>query len=237
MATDQSHLAEGNYVPDPDRDTTAVIDGFFAHIAVMLRERSLPADLVAAIRARQEELESTNAQMIVDEPARYNLRMTLALAAAYQLLLPLLGRDDTIDALEVAFTGPLAPALREGTRAMLDAAPDPYQAMVALTKSRERDAFGAGFTFRRPVDDDQRYYLDVHRCFYHDVLAANSAAELTPVMCAFDKAWIEAIDPARHGFRFERVTTIGLGGSHCPFHFSRTDPGRDAVGSDGSLRG
>ena len=230
MATDQFRLAEGNYVPDPDRDTAAVIDGFFAHIAAILRERSLPVDLVAAIRARQEELESANADMIVDEPARYNLRMTVALAAAYQLLLPLLGRDDAIAAIEAAFTGPLGPALREGTRAMLDAAPDPYRAMVALTKSRERDAFGAGFTFRRPVDDDQRYHLDVHRCFYHDVLAANTATELTPVMCAFDKAWIEAIDPARHGFRFNRVTTIGMGGSHCPFHFSRTGPGRTGTG-------
>jgi hypothetical protein len=108
-----------------------------------------------------------------------------------------------------------------------DAAPDPFQAMVELCRSRERDAFGAAFTFRRPADDGQRYHLDVHRCFYHDVLAASSAAELTPVMCAFDKAWIEAIDPARHGFRFDRATTIGYGGSHCPFHFTRTRPGPD----------
>jgi hypothetical protein len=43
-----------------------------------------------------------------------------------------------------------------------------------------------------------------------------------PGVLAFDKAWIEAIDPARHGFRFDRVTTIGRDGSHCPFHFSRT---------------
>lgn len=56
----------------------------------------------------------------------------------------------------------------------------------------------------------------------HDVLSAHSAAELTPVMCAFDQAWIEAIDPARHGFRFDRVTTIGLGGTHRPFQFTRT---------------
>ena len=62
------------------------------------------------------------------------------------------------------------------------------------------------------------------------MLAASSAAELTPVMCAFDKAWIEAIDPARHGFRFDRATTIGHGGSHCPFHFSRTRAGPAAAG-------
>jgi hypothetical protein len=162
--------------------------------------------------------------MIVDEPARHTLRMTLALVASYEALRPRLGRDEAVAAIKAAFIQPFAPAVREATRAMLDAAPDPYQAMVALCKSRERDAFGAGFTFRHPADDDQRYHLDVHRCFYHDVLTANAAAELTPVLCAFDQAWIEAIDPGRHGFGFQRATTIGLGGTYCPFHFSRTSP-------------
>jgi hypothetical protein len=225
MTTDPFQSAEGGYVPDPDRDTAAVIDGFMAQLAITLRDHRLPAGLLAAIQARHRELESQNADMIVDEPARYNLRMTLALVAAYEALRPRLGRDEAVAAIEAAFVRPFAPAVREATRAMLDAAPDPYRAMVALCKSRETEAFGAGFAFWRPADDDQRYHLDVHRCFYHDVLAANGAAELTPVMCAFDQAWIEAIDPGRHGFRFDRATTIGLGGTHCPFHFSRTSPG------------
>jgi len=104
---------------------------------------------------------------------------------------------------------------------MLDSAPDPFEAMVTLAKSRETQAFGVGFSFRHPIDDDSRFYEDVHRCFYHDVLLANAAPELTPVMCAFDRNWIDAIDPGRHGFRFERTSTIGTGGSHCPFHFTR----------------
>jgi hypothetical protein len=223
MTTDQFGLAEGGYVPDPDRDTAALIDGFFDHIAATLREQSLPDDLLAAMRARHEELETANAHLIVDEPARYNLRMTLALVAAYQFLLPRLERDDALTAVQAAFIEPLGDALREGTRMMLDAAPDPFVAMVALSKSREEYAFGKGFAFQRPVDDDGRYLLDVHRCFYHDVLVANSASELTPAVCAFDANWIEAIDPDKHGFRFERATTIGLGGTHCPFHFRRTE--------------
>ncbi|WP_439332487.1 L-2-amino-thiazoline-4-carboxylic acid hydrolase [Saccharopolyspora antimicrobica] len=54
-----------------------------------------------------------------------------------------------------------------------------------------------------------------------EVLAENSASELGPVLCAFDESWIGAVDPAVHGFRFERATTIALGGTRCPFHFSR----------------
>ncbi|MFI7128956.1 L-2-amino-thiazoline-4-carboxylic acid hydrolase [Nonomuraea sp. NPDC050153] len=215
MSTDQFGLAGGDYVPDPDGDTTLILDGFYGHLA---REHD---DLVAAMRARHEELEAANRHRIVDEPARHNLRMTLALVAAYELLLPRLGRAATIEAVRVAFVEPLGEATRHGTRAMLDTAPDPFLAMVAVSRSREEHAFGKGFVFERPVDDDQRYHVDVRRCFYHDVLVANGAPELTPVMCAFDANWIEAIEPDRHGFGFERRTTIGLGGTHCPFHFTR----------------
>jgi hypothetical protein len=42
--------------------------------------------------------------------------------------------------------------------------------------------------------------------------------------------WIEAIDPARHGFRFDRATTIGYGGSYCPFRFTRARSGPAASG-------
>lgn len=222
MATLPFGLADGDYVPDPQRDTTFLVDGFFSVIAAALREHALPESLIAAMRARQEELETANAHMIVDEPARYNLQITLALVAAYESLLPRLGRESAISTVQAALVESLGDAVHASTRAMLDAAPDPFAAMVAISRSREEYAFGKGFTFRRPADDDQRYLLDVHRCFYHDVLAANSVPELTPAMCAFDGNWIEAIDPAKDGFRFERATTIGLGGTHCPFHFTRT---------------
>ncbi|MFD9902953.1 L-2-amino-thiazoline-4-carboxylic acid hydrolase [Streptomyces sp. NPDC059063] len=219
-------MTTDHYVPDPEADTAAVIDGFFGHIAATLRE--LPdSGLLAAMRARHEELTAANRHLVVDEAALYNLRMTLALVAAYEFLMPSLGRRDALDLVRTAFVEPLSEAVRQGTRAMLDSSPDPYRAMVDLAKSREQHAFGAGFAFRHPVDDDSRFFADVHRCFYHQVLVANSAPELTPVMCAFDANWIEAIDPHEHGFRFERVTTIGLGGTHCPFHFLRTRAAHD----------
>ncbi|WP_049556369.1 L-2-amino-thiazoline-4-carboxylic acid hydrolase [Nonomuraea sp. SBT364] len=222
MSTDQFGLADGDYVPDPERDTAALIDGFFDHISTAVRKHALPGGLVTMMRARHAELEKANEHMVVDEPARYNLRITLALVAGYESLLPRLGRDAAIGIVRAALVEPLGDAVHAGTRAMLDAAPDPFKALVAVSKSREEYAFGKGFIFRRPADDDQRYQVDVHRCFYHDVLVANSAPELTPAMCAFDRNWIEAIDPDKDGFQFERVTTIGLGGTHCPFHFTRT---------------
>ncbi|GLY63631.1 L-2-amino-thiazoline-4-carboxylic acid hydrolase [Amycolatopsis taiwanensis] len=221
-------MSTDRFLPDPEGDAAAVIDGFFGHLAATLRERELPEEeLLAAMRARHEELTAANQNLIVDEAAVHNLRMTLALVAAYELLTPELGRDDAADLIGTAFNEPLSEAIRQGTEAMLDSSPDPYRAMVELSKSREQHTFGAGFTFRHPVDDDDQHFADVHECFYHNVLVANGAPELTPMMCAFDMNWIEAIDPRKHGFRFERTTTIGLGGTHCPFHFVRTRTEKD----------
>ncbi|MFI7694824.1 L-2-amino-thiazoline-4-carboxylic acid hydrolase [Nonomuraea sp. NPDC049655] len=230
MSTDQFGLAEGAYVPAPDRDTTLLLDAFYDHLAALLHERALPGDLVSAMRARQSELEAAQQSLIVDEPARHNLRMTLALVAAYALLLPRLGREAAVAVVRASFIEPLGDALQEGTQAVLDNAPDAFAAMVELSRSREEYAFGKGFVFDRTVEDDERYHLDVHRCFYHDVLVANSVPELTPVMCAFDINWIESIAPDRHGFRFDRRTTIGTGGTHCPFHFSRNRSRNGATG-------
>jgi L-2-amino-thiazoline-4-carboxylic acid hydrolase-like protein len=224
MDTDPFDLTGDGNVHDLERAIDDLVDALFDHVAATLREHGLPGELRTAMRARHAELTAANASMAVDEPSRHNLRLTLAVVAAYEPLLPRLGRDAAFEAVRAALVEPLGHVVREGTLAMLDAAPDPFSAMVEVCKAQEEHAYGRTFTFERPVDDDREYLLEIHRCFYHDVLTANSAAELTPALCAFDANWIEAIDPDRHGFRFERTTTIGLGGAHCPFHFIRTRP-------------
>ncbi|MGH3391643.1 MAG: L-2-amino-thiazoline-4-carboxylic acid hydrolase [Actinomadura sp.] len=98
-------------------------------------------------------------------------------------------------------------------------------ALADISRQREQHAFGAGFQFTHPHDDHDHYVAQVERCDYHQVLQANGAPHLTPVFCAFDANWIDAIDPERHGFTFERPTTIGTGGPNCPFRFRRTGQG------------
>lgn len=203
-----------------DSDFEAVVEGFFAHLTAALH---LESAAVAAMRERHEALQSAAAGLILDEPSRHNLRMTLAVLAGYRALVPALGEQAAYDAVHAAFTEPLAEAVASGTRAMLDQAEDPFRAMVEFARAREAEAFGAGFAFEHPVDDASRFHADVRRCYYHDVLLAHDAARLTPILCAFDANWIGAIDPRRHGFRFERSTTLGHGGTHCPFHFARVD--------------
>ena len=210
-------MTTDHYVPDPESETTALIEAFHAHLS----GAGVAEELSAAIRSRHLALLAANQHLVVDEPGRHNIRLTLVAAAAYELLRPTLGEPEAIRTVEAAVVEPFGPFVAESTKAMLDNAEDPYEAMVTMAKSRETQSFGAGFTFHHTVDDGERFHQDVHRCHYHDVLVANGVPELTPALCAFDRNWIDAIDPDRHGFRFDRKTTIGMGGTHCPFHFSR----------------
>ncbi|MFE7802550.1 hypothetical protein [Nocardia sp. NPDC057440] len=118
MHTDQFGLAGDDYTPDPENDSMAIVDGFFDHIAAGLPD--LPDSLIVEMRTRLMELEAANADRVVDEPARYNLRMTLALVVAYRALRPRLDRDEAIALLRAAFVEPLGDIVRESTLAMLD---------------------------------------------------------------------------------------------------------------------
>ena len=107
------------------------------------------------------------------------------------------------------------------TRAMLDAAPDPFAKIAEESKSREETYFGADFTFERPRDDSHSYHLHITACAYARVFAAWGIPQLTGLFCRLDEAWIRAIDHQRDGVVFSRPTTIGWGGTRCLFLFDR----------------
>ncbi|MCO1655190.1 L-2-amino-thiazoline-4-carboxylic acid hydrolase [Pseudonocardia humida] len=219
---------------DHDRDSRAVVALFFDRLDHDLAAGGTPAPVrravVERIRAGYAELVAAPTEL-PDDAARSNLRYVAAVVAAHRVLREDHPADTLLDWLTSAFVEPLAGAVTAGTRAMLDAAPDPFAAMVAVARERESTDFGAEFRFAHPHDDDGRFHADVHRCGYHEHLTRLGEPGLTPVLCAFDTSWIRAIDPERHGFAFTRATTIGLGGTHCPFHFRRT--GRAGERSDG----
>ncbi|MGW4637902.1 L-2-amino-thiazoline-4-carboxylic acid hydrolase [Sphaerisporangium sp. NPDC004334] len=208
------------YQPDPAAETRMLIDAFFAALSDAVTGQD---DLIARLRAKHERLLADQRHRVIDEASAFNLALSLAVLAGYQELAPQY-RDDELHALlRTAFVEPMRATVQQATAAALDAAADPFAAMVDISRLRERYAFGAGFTFTHPRDDDGHYVAQVERCYYHDVLSANGAAHLTPVFCAFDANWIDVIDPERHGFAFDRPTTIGTGGQNCPFRFRRTD--------------
>lgn len=192
--------------------------------AVEARAGAAHPALRDAIEDERERLEQSHRAWVVDEAAAANLHMLAAVLAAHRALAGRLSDEELLPLLRECFSGQFRDVVREGTARWLDGVDDPFREMVALSKSRERHSFGAGFRFEHERDDDRAYLLNVRGCFYHDFFAANGAPQLTPLFCDFDLGWIEAIDPARHGLRFERATTIGYGGAMCPFHFFRVEP-------------
>jgi hypothetical protein len=208
----------GDYRPDPEAENKALIEAFFGALGEALPEHE---GLIERARARHERLVAEQGHWVVDEASRHNLSLTLAVLAAYRELAGVMGDDEALPLIRRAFVEPLGPMMTEGTRAALDASADPFATMVEISRRRERDYFGAAFTFAHPEDDEDRYTALVERCFYNDVLVANGAALLMPILCEFDANWINGIVPERHRFTFERPTTIGTGGVGCPFRFRR----------------
>lgn len=207
---------------NPEAATIVLLTTFLNELERRLADPVQAPVLRQRIQAQWVTLEEAHQDWVIDAPAKSNLKMTTAVLAAYRVLQDLFPRKALLTLLRETFLGPFREAIRRGTAQMLDAAPDPFLALVEVSKTKEVHAFGAGFTFEHERDDQGAYLLNVTRCFYHNFFVANEAPELTPIFCDFDAPWIEAIDPARHGFRFERSTTLGYGGRMCPFHFSRT---------------
>jgi hypothetical protein len=211
------------YIPDPESETDYVLDGFFAALIELAPGGEAAAPSPTAIRSRALALEREHAGLARDELSRQNLRYACAVLAAYEAMLPRLDAAEVRVLLGAAFARS-GDFVREKTRAWLDQSADAFTDLVAISKERERLQFGSAFVFERARDDAEAYQLNVHRCFWHDCFVAMGQPELTPVLCQFDENWFRVIDPVRHGVRFERTTTIGQGGTHCPFHFYRTRP-------------
>lgn len=216
--TTSSYPDSKDYKPDPDAEVRMSIDSFFTALVDSCLDQ---ADLGQRLLNRHQALVAAQQHRIVDEASRHNLALTLAVLAGYHELNSARSDEELISLLRSAFVQPLQSFVHAATRSALESALDPFAAMVGISKEREQRAFGAGFEFSHPEDDRDNYTAEVHRCYYHEVLRANGARHLTPVFCAFDANWIDAIEPGRDGFEFERPTTIGTGGASCPFRFRR----------------
>jgi hypothetical protein len=216
--------SSSDYTPDPKAETEWLIQAFFEVIDQQIGDPVQVQHVRTAIQQQQAALEAAYETWIVDEQARYNLKSSAVVLAAYRVLQPSMPQADLLALLRRAFIEPFREVVKFGTAQMLDHAPNPFQALVATSKTRELYFFGKSFSFERPRDDERAYYCDVTRCLWHSFFVAEGAPQLTPIFCEFDANWIDAIDPVQHGLQFVRATTLGYGGQLCAFHFHRLAP-------------
>jgi|HubBroStandDraft_4_1064222.scaffolds.fasta_scaffold315571_2 hypothetical protein len=178
-------------------------------------------DLEQVIRSEQTALYEPKRGLATDEQGTFHLRCGTLALAAYRVLQVSVPKDDAFEKVRRAFIEPgRADTFREMAE-MMNAAADPFRDLVTHTKSQEEQFLGSTFNFERVQDDDHAYKVHVHKCFYHSFFSENGAPELTRLACDINANWIDAIDPAKHGVRFERPSMLGYGDDKCQFHYYR----------------
>src|SRR5215475_2158156 len=81
-------------------------------------------------------------------------------------------------------------------------------------------SYGTSMEFAEEKTDDA-VVLVVRGCAYHQFFVDHGEPALTPVLCMFDRIWMEFIDRSPRPIRTERPSTISTGGDSCRFRFLR----------------
>jgi L-2-amino-thiazoline-4-carboxylic acid hydrolase len=79
---------------------------------------------------------------------------------------------------------------------------------------------GTSMEFAEEKTDDA-VVLVVRRCAYHQFFKDHGEPAPPPVLCMFDRVWMEIIDRSPRPIRTERTSTISTGGDFCRFRFIR----------------
>jgi hypothetical protein len=219
-ATEAVMAAEGRWMMGR-HGPRELVDGIGAYLERMAPDRA--EELVAAIRTRRTELAEAGRDMVVDGPSAGMLELSATVLAAYEVLLPIFADDRrrTVRYLQHVVGGLLRRPLEIGVEAL--AHQDDALAAVDRACRTFVGIYGDYFdiAFERPTEDALE--MRVGRCFFRDFFARNQATPVTTVLCAWDRNWMVALDPAISGLRSERTTLMSLGDDACRFRVLRTD--------------
>ena len=180
-------------------------------------------DVLAAIKARAEEIVEADEDMATDGPGKGALASCAVVLASYEKLLPVFEEDErrTILFLQHVMGGVLERPyeILFGTLSKREDALDKLEKACGSMKA----IYPAYFEWEFGRPDPGTFDMKVKRCFFHDFFARHDAALLTTIMCAFDVTFMQAIDPAVSGLRAERTSLISLGDDECRFTVLETD--------------
>jgi len=182
-------------------------------------------ELERDVRQRVAALIEQNEQLAQDAPSRQWLLRTSIVLAVYQVLEPLAGGADLVSILSDAMTEPFRDKMPEyllNRFGVSQQAPAEAFARIAENfKPRGEERFGKAFVYVEDVQDADRSFTNIHRCFFNDFFRANGAAQVTRIFCAVDHVWVDALREPRYGVGFERPTTLAQGADACRFQFTR----------------
>ena len=179
-------------------------------------------ELVREIGAEADRTIQQYSHLVVDEATKPHLRLTSSVLASYHALTQTpLPQSQLVDLLEDVFGSIGRASLRLYTQALMMFSKDPFSAITRAGKKRAQEQYGAAWRFEFE-EIDASFTMTTTKCFYQDFFVAAGTPQLTRVFCSWDQNWTEPVKAAKHGVAFERLTTMGLGGTECPFVFTRT---------------
>ena len=155
------------------------------------------------------------------------LRMGSLLLAVYRVVLPLVGnKDAAIKLLRTAVAASGKNLVHPTLFLLFGISPfaprKAFEKIAANLKKRIERVFGSHFLVEQVVNDGERSFIHVKRCFFYDFFAANGVPELTRVFCAWDNLWADELKKPKYEVGFDRPTTLGYGGDVCRFHLRKT---------------
>ncbi len=180
------------------------------------------------IEEQQRSIYEGNKGWVMDRASKSHLMLTSLVLASYRTLLPIVAsRESAIDNIRFAFAARAKGSVRLGLYMFLRMGISPLspgKAFDQISKSfrrRGEQAMGGSFIYLQDVQDGERSFVNIRRCFFNDFFRAQGAPELTGIFCSMDDLWAEELKKPKYGVRFERPTTLATGGDLCRFQFTK----------------
>jgi hypothetical protein len=179
------------------------------------------------IRRQLSKIYAANAHRIQHPPDRFHLTWVSLLMAAYHVLLPVV--DSPQQAMALIGAAIQVPFRKlTGVALLVRYGISPFQPGSAFPKlaqnfkAKGERFFGPSFIYEQAVLTDRQSFVNIRRCLFFEILAANGVPELTRLLCPIDTILMDELNKPKYGIRFERSTAIGFGDDLCRFQITNT---------------
>lgn len=186
-----------------------------------------------AIRRRAQALFDERFDSLPDKKGRPILGMcSLVLAACEALEQQLDDRAAAFDVVRRAFAATYPGPLVWVTRIYLWLHRDPVGNLLGRSlDGLSRRMYGKSMQFTEEKTVESADMLVTH-CAFHQFFVDHGRPELTVLVCAWDRAWMDVVNRSSRPIRTERPSTISTGGECCRFRFIRDAAKQDADAHD-----
>ena len=151
-------------------------------------------ELVAAIKARAEEIAEANKDLAVDGRSEGSLAICAVVLASSETLLPLFDADERRAILYLQHA--MGPVLRRPYDLIFSTLNERKDPLDKIEKACRKTVgiYPAYFELDFQRLDPGLFEMNIRRCFFRDVFDRYDARLVTTVMCAFDVNFMKAID-------------------------------------------